>query len=423
MHRALAQLKQDHLIYGGGIVSLCSAQPPVLKTAMQMALESSRPLLIEVTANQVNQFGGYTGMTPVQFATYIRQLASRIGLDEDQLILGADHLGPWVWKDEPAGSAMAKAEALLYQCLRAGFQKIHLDTTQGCADDPQPIVPVELNAQRSARLCSIAESISNRHAPAYVIGSDVPLPGGGLEGQRAPVITDPERLMVELETFENAFGQSGSAHAWQRVIAMVVQPGVDFGDAYVAPYQSAPAAGLSAAHGRLPDHMTYEIHAADYQRPQALKQMNKDHFVLLKIGPCITFAMRRALYALADIEVCLPGIDTPSDLPRVMEKLMIAKPDCWQSHYQGRPEQIYHLRHNSMRDRIRYYWLRPRARAAVERLMENLQRPLPASLLDQYLPELAEEIQDQGLNGDPAGIVRLAIRQALTPYFRACRQS
>jgi tagatose-1,6-bisphosphate aldolase non-catalytic subunit AgaZ/GatZ len=42
-----------------GIASICSAHPWVLKAAMQ----GDGLLLIESTCNQVNQFGGYTGMT------------------------------------------------------------------------------------------------------------------------------------------------------------------------------------------------------------------------------------------------------------------------------------------------------------------------------------------------------------------------
>ena len=402
------------------MVAICSAQPLVIKTAMQIARDRSQPLLLEVTANQVNQFGGYTGMTPLQFSTFARQMASQVGLKADQMIIGADHLGPWVWKEQTAHTAMTNAEELLRQCIHAGFQKIHLDTTYGCADDGSSHLPIELNAQRSVQLCRIAESMTYQKGPLYVIGSDVPQPGGGLLSDSASMVTGVDRMLMELKIFKAAFRQLGLGTAWSRVIAMVVQPGVDFGDTAVSPYQPDQAVQLSAAYVQLPDHMTFEIHATDYQSPHALQQMVRDHFMLLKVGPCITFAMRRALYALAGVESGLPNIDEPSNLQQVMEQLMLAHPDHWQCHYQGTAEQLRHLRHNSLRDRIRYYWLMPEARQAVERLMKNLQRSLPASLLNQYLPEHVDEIGDQGLWNDPVGIVQLVIRHALTPYFEAC---
>ena len=48
--------------------------------------------------------------------------------------------------------------------------------------------------------------------------------------------------------------------------------------------------------------MTYEVHATDYQSPGALAQMVRDHFTILKVGPCLTNAYREAIFALSHIE-------------------------------------------------------------------------------------------------------------------------
>ncbi|TIT82627.1 MAG: tagatose-bisphosphate aldolase, partial [Mesorhizobium sp.] len=48
-----------------GITSICSAHPLVIQAAIRRAVaDPDLMLLIEATCNQVNQFGGYTGMTP-----------------------------------------------------------------------------------------------------------------------------------------------------------------------------------------------------------------------------------------------------------------------------------------------------------------------------------------------------------------------
>ena len=47
-----------------GIWSLCSAHPIVIEAALRDAKAHGGPVLIEATSNQVNQFGGYTGMKP-----------------------------------------------------------------------------------------------------------------------------------------------------------------------------------------------------------------------------------------------------------------------------------------------------------------------------------------------------------------------
>ena len=47
-----------------GLYSICSAEPVVLEAGMAQAREDGSILCVESTCNQVNQFGGYTGMTP-----------------------------------------------------------------------------------------------------------------------------------------------------------------------------------------------------------------------------------------------------------------------------------------------------------------------------------------------------------------------
>ena len=119
-----------------GIVSICSAHPWVLKAAMQ---ETEGPLLIEATCNQVNQFGGYTGMKPVDFVCYVRKIAKENNFPFENVILGGDHLGPSVWQSEPAGSAMEKSEHLIRDYVEAGFVKIHIDCSMPLGDDPHGI--------------------------------------------------------------------------------------------------------------------------------------------------------------------------------------------------------------------------------------------------------------------------------------------
>jgi D-tagatose-1,6-bisphosphate aldolase subunit GatZ/KbaZ len=428
MHPYLETLKSRHARgEQAGLFAVCSAHPLVLRTAMETALSHGRPLLIEATANQVNQAGGYTGMTPSHFAAFVSRLAAETGLPQGQVIIGADHLGPHVWQHKPAAMAMQMAEGLIQQCVAAGFQKIHLDTATGCAGDASPRLPISDTAQRAAQLCRAAEQAAQGKAPEarplYVIGNEVPTPGGGLTPDHPVSVSDPAQMAAAIEQYESAFRKQDLAAAWHRVLAVVVQPGVDFGDQAAAPYLAGQAAALCAAHGQLPGLMTYEVHATDYQTPAALQQMVRDHFVLLKVGPALTFAMRRALYALAHIETQLPGIERPSHLIQVMERLMTARPAHWQAHYQGDAQTLESLRHYSLRDRIRYYWSYPEARNAVEQLVDNLQQPLPEALLQHHLPELFGDIQQAGLDGDPVAIVQLAIQHALRPYWEACGPS
>jgi D-tagatose-1,6-bisphosphate aldolase subunit GatZ/KbaZ len=321
--------------------------------------------------------------------------------------------------------AMAHADALTRAFVAAGYGKLHLDTGRPCADDPGGRLPVKLAAQRAAALCRAAESTAanfRQQPPFYVIGTEVPAPGGALGQDGTMTVTDHQDLKAELAHYEEEFSRAGVEQAWQRIIAVVVQPGVDFDNHRAAAYNRQAAAALSAFHERLPHAMTFEVHAADYQAPSALRQMVRDHFTLLKIGPCLTFALREALFALAHIENELPGLAHPSDLMPVMERLMLAHPEHWDTHCHGTAQERYYLRRYGLRDRIRYYWPRTEARRACAQLMANLHRPIPHPLLLQFLPDLAGAIIDGALPPTPEAILQARIQSAIHPYVDACRR-
>lgn len=421
----LFKLKERHLLgHSPGMFAVCSAHPVVLVSAMEKARAADQFLLVEATANQVNQFGGYTGMTPEGYIDHLNRLAREKGLPARRVLVGADHLGPHLWRGLPAEEAMPLTETLVRRCVSAGFVKIHLDTGACCATDSGPVLPLELAAMRAAELCAAAEAEAElaglQHRPLYVIGNETPLPGGDLKENTDLTLTDPQQLKDALDAFQQAFYRKGLQEAWLRILAVVVQPGVEFGDRKVAEYQPAQASVLSAAHARLPAGMTYEVHATDYQEPKALKQMVDDHFTLLKVGPCLTFALRKTLYALGEIEAALPGVTSPACLPEVMERLMVAHPFHWHSHFQGSEEELHDLRHHSLRDRIRYYWSHPEAREAVAGLLRNLRRPIPQSLLKEHLPDLYDDIVGKSLHAHPEAIAKLSVSKALEGYTSAC---
>ncbi|MEJ2476832.1 MAG: class II D-tagatose-bisphosphate aldolase, non-catalytic subunit, partial [Desulfobacterales bacterium] len=306
--------------------------------------------------------------------------------------------------------------------------KIHLDTGLACADDPGSHLPMEITAERAAALCRAAEAAADRQPagrprPLYVIGAEVPPPGGALEDSAQLKVTPAGEVARTIAVTERCFRSVGLEAAWERVMAVVAQPGVDFGDTRVARYRSDKAAALSASHATLPGIMTYEVHATDYQTSEALVQMVRDHFTLLKAGPCLTNAYREALFALSHIETdWLTGKHGVrlSGLREVLETAMLSHPEHWRSYYRGSAADLNLLRHYSYRDRIRYYWDFPIVRQAVDRLLINLERPIPRMLLSQYFPDLYPVIQAGELRPVPRFLIEQRIRSALAPYSAAC---
>jgi D-tagatose-1,6-bisphosphate aldolase subunit GatZ/KbaZ len=412
-----------------GLYSVCSSNPYVLDAALRRAKESGEALLIESTSNQVNQFGGYMGMTPHQFEQYLSRRTEFHGLAPDQVILGGDHLGPNAWRRDSANSAMREAAQLVADCVRAGYRKIHLDASMNLGDDPPGGLPVELSTRRAALLCYAAEKAwhdqpAGTPGPQYVIGTEVPPPGGAVGEDEGVQVTLAENARITIEATRQAFQEMGVESAWPRVMALVVQPGVEFGDHSIHAYQPEKAAKLSAFIETVPG-MVYEAHSTDYQTREALSKMVEGHFALLKVGPALTFAFREAVFALEWIErELLRGAaeEERSNLQAVLEEEMLAFPVYWEPYYRGSPEEQRFSRRFSLSDRVRYYWNRPRIQAALDRLLANLNgRQIPFSLIHQFLPHQAERIQRGQLAPTAMELIYDKIGEVLDDYRRACR--
>lgn len=59
-----------------GIPSYCTANELVLEEILLRAKTQNVSALIEATANQMNQFGGYTGMKPRDFYEKVLKMAA-----------------------------------------------------------------------------------------------------------------------------------------------------------------------------------------------------------------------------------------------------------------------------------------------------------------------------------------------------------
>lgn len=403
-------------IIQGGIYSACTANSFVLGAVMEKALETGQHVLIEATANQVNQDGGYTGMKPVDFVTFVHEIAAKIGFPLEKLILGGDHLGPLTWQKEPADVAMEKAETLIIQYVKAGFIKIHLDTSMPLPGDPKG-PNTALIAERGARLCAVAEKAFAEYKeshpealpPVYVVGSEVPIPGGAQEEEEGLQVTRPADLEETVETFRTAFEKLGLTDAWDRVIAVVVQPGVEFGSDVVHEYNREAAKVLTSTLKKYPN-LVFEGHSTDYQTPQCLSQMVEDGIRILKVGPALTFALREGLFALAHMEKELlsnkPDLQL-SNFIEVLDEVMVAKPNNWKSHYHGTAEAIEFQRKYSLSDRCRYYLPEPSIQKAIDQLISNLSSvDIPLTLLSQYLPEQYKKIRACKLKNHPTSLLK-----------------
>lgn len=410
-----------------GIPSICSANRYVLQACMRQYKDIHLPLLIESTCNQVNQFGGYTGLTPEKFSAYVLNIAKETGFPRDRIILGGDHLGPFPWKNEPADIAMEKSIELVCSYVQADYKKIHVDTSMPCIDDnhDQPL-PIESVAERTVQMVTAVEEtrkVGGAVLPFYVIGTEVPPPGGAKVDDKCTTVTSPEDASVALVKFHEAFSSAGLQHAWERVIALVVQPGVEFTKDNVLFYDRQKARPLSKYIESVPD-IVFEAHSTDYQTRLLLKQMVEDHFMILKVGPALTFAFREAIISLARIEEELFGRRKSAKLSEIIgiiEYVMDENPHYYKNHSSQSNDEEHYSRIYSFSDRVRYYWNDARVVNSVHRLITNLEkRPIPLPLLSQYMKCEYERVLDGEINNDPLELIWSHIMKVMEGYLLAC---
>jgi D-tagatose-1,6-bisphosphate aldolase subunit GatZ/KbaZ len=341
-------------------------------------------------------------------------------VDPARVILGGDHLGPNPWRSAPAEEAMGHAEVLVGAYAAAGYTKIHLDCSMACADDRAPLSDATVSA-RAARLLAVAERAApDAAALSYVIGTEVPVPGGATEAIEQLTPTSPDAARATLRAHRAAFAAAGLDDAWERVRGLVVQPGVEFDEWRVVDYAPAATTALRDVLADAPG-MVFEAHSTDYQTSAALGALVCDHWAILKVGPWLTYALREALFALEAIESELIAPERRSGLQAALEAAMLDRPGWWEGHHAGDAAARRLARRFSYSDRARYYWPVATVAAAQARLLDNLaERGLPLPLVDQVLPAQYARVRSGDLAAEPRELVVDHIRDVLRVYRAAC---
>ena len=418
-----------------GIYSACTANEYVIIAAMERAARSNDYLLIEATANQVNQFGGYTGMTPVDFRDFVYELAKKVNFPKDKIILGGDHLGPLTWSNEEEESAMKKSCQLINDYVLAGFTKIHIDTSMRLKNDStNEALSTQVIARRGAILCEVAEEAYRQLSlkdctalrPVYVVGSEVPIPGGSQSEEEGVQVTRVCDLEETIETFKTEFYKLNLNDAWDNVIAIVVQPGVEFGDDTIHEYNREAARELCSALKKYPN-LVFEGHSTDYQTPAALREMVEDGIAILKVGPALTYALREGLFALNRIEEELfrynPDVRL-SNFAAVLDEAMLQNPTNWAKHYHGSGIKLRLARKYSLSDRSRYYLPDNSVRDSIQRLLKNLNSiNIPLTLISEFMPMQYIKIRKGELSNNPESILKDRVVDCIDDYLYATNPS
>lgn len=416
-----------------GIYSACSANEYVIEAVLKRGKEEDSCVLIESTANQCDQNGGYTGMTPMDFKNFVFRVAKKIGFNIDNIFLGGDHLGPLTWSYLNEKEAMENAKTLIEEYVKAGFKKIHIDTSMRLKDDDINVsLSDDIIVKRGVYLAKVAENEYRKMLKknpdetqiVYVVGSEVPIPGGSMDGNDKLQITKVESLKNTIEKYKEEFYKEGLGKAFDNVIAVVVQPGVEENENGCVPYNREKAKELMNEIKNYKS-LVFEGHSTDYQTKFELKNLIEDGVAILKVGPALTFAMREALFALEKIEkemFCIDDIK-PSNFEYILEKEMLKDKKYWQNHCKGNDLEIQFKRKFSFSDRARYYMPNKRVEDARKILINNLrENEIPLGLISQYMPVQYTKIREGNLDKDPESLIIDRIINVIDEYLYATNQ-
>lgn len=428
-NRLLNVIEKRKLGIHSGIPSFCCSNKIVIEAILEQSRRFDDLCLIEATSNQVNQYGGYMGMTPLEFKEYTYQIANKISFDTSNIILGGDHMGPLPWADLPAKQAMEEAKQLVRSCVLAGYKKIHLDTSMKLGDDNDSLSYTTI-AERGAVLFQACQQAyqellkknPSEIKPVFVIGSEVPVPGGiqTQEGHNpVTAVTDFENTIL---AYKEMFIKYGLQDNWNDIIAIVVQPGVEFGDNTIKMYDRYQAKHLCNTLKQYPD-IIFEGHSTDYQPSKKLREMVQDGIAIIKVGPALSYALREGLFALSYIEEELikdPAIR--SNFKEILEEEMLENPKNWQNYYHGSPCRIAIARRYSFSDRSRYYFVKPRVEQAIQTLFKNIdETDIPLGLLHQYMPLQYNKVRDGLLTTRAKALVKDAVIRVIDDYNYAVK--
>ena len=416
-----------------GIYSCCSSNPYVLEAALLYAKKTNSPLLIESTANQVDQFGGYSGMTPQKFREYVEGMAKNIGYDTNKLFLGGDHLGPLTFVNNNETEAMELAKTLIHDYVLAGFSKIHIDTSMKVKDDdPNTRLSDEVIARRGAILAKVVkeayqellEHNSNAYEPVLIVGSEVPIPGGQMgESVDSLSVTRVEDFKQTYDTFERVFKEYGVSDMFEKIIGFVVQPGIEEKDSGCVEYDRSKAKELTH-YLQGYKNIVFEGHSSDYQTKYKLKELVEDGVAILKVGPGLSYKAREGLYALAYAEKELyHGREAnQSHFIEVLDEVMLEDGKYWEKYYQGSEEERLLKRKYSFSDRSRYYMNHPRVKEAIAKLFDNMKDGVPNHLLSQFFPKQYTKVREGEIENNPMSLVVDRIQETIEEYVFATSQ-
>ncbi len=407
-------MKIKKLIKKKALPSFCTSNLDVLKIILFYSKKNNLPCLIECTSNQVNQFGGYTNKTPKQFSKEIISIAQKIRLEKKNLLLGGDHLGPLPWVKKNLKTSLKNSIKLINNFLDSNYCKIHIDTSVKCLDDK--FINHDKIFDRTKYILQNTKIKKKINKIFLVIGSEVPLSGSN---DRGPItITTNSRIKKEFEKFKLL---SKTLFKKRLSFGLVVEPGMRYLDYSISKPKLTNF--LDKKNFSIKNDFVYEAHSTDYQNFKVLKNLTKNNFKFLKVGPELTFQYSRSLMYMKKMEEKLIK-KKKSNFENQILNVMLNNNRYWKEYYKVKNIKLKKkLILNSKLDRMRYYLNNKKIVRSIKILKQNINK-INTKDLSKYLMSKKFKINFnlyKNTNLSNFEIINLLfVSDTLKKYYSAC---
>lgn len=385
--------------------SFCTSNEDVIETIICFCKKFRLPILIESTSNQVNQFGGYSKLTPSQFKLKIEKIASKHSLNKKEIIFGGDHLGPLPWNKYNNKLALRRGSALVKLYIKSNFKKIHVDTTMKLKNDKS------LNKKKiKDRTKTILRGLKNKRINKliFVLGSEVP-PAGGEKFKRKYKNNLFNEIVEEVKLYKSILKELKLS----KELNLVVDTGMSFTDNKVYSSKKNSLKLLNKISKQM--RVKYEAHSTDYQSLKELKKLRMNNFKYLKVGPELTYYFTKAILLMSKIED--KYFKNTSEINKKIFETLEKKKQFWIDYYPAK--NLKKVLYGKF-DRLRYYWNEPIVIKSKKKLYKNINK------LEQKLIFKELGIKNKSLysntkyNDNSKIIINSFLYKSIRKYYRAC---
>lgn len=161
------------------LFAACPNSLSVIKASFRAAKRNNAPIYFATTLNQVDNDGGYTGMTQAEFTKILAREAAAVNYT-GPYVVAIDHGGPWL-KDKQTlekytlEQAMDGVKKSYEAAILAGYDLIHVDPTVDITLPKGEIINIHVVAQRTVELIKHAEDFRKAHNMppiSYEVGTE-----------------------------------------------------------------------------------------------------------------------------------------------------------------------------------------------------------------------------------------------------------